>query len=789
VSVVLAVHLVVAALAGALGHRLGRRVFWVAALAPLATVALVALNAGRVLDGEALTERYQWVEGLDLAVSFRVDAFALLMLGIVGVIGVLIMVYASQYFHDEPGLARFSSLLVLFTGAMTGLVAADDLLLLFVFWELTSITSYGLIGFKDQSAAARTAATQALVITSVGGLVLLAGIVLLSIATGAGSISALEATDVSGSLAGWAAVLILVGCFTKSAQLPFHGWLPGAMAAPTPVSAFLHSATMVKAGVFLIARLSPHLAELPVWRPLTVGVGLATMGWGGYRALRQTDLKLLLAYGTVSQLGMLVAVFGAGEPKLLLAGTALLFAHAIFKASMFMVVGIVDHATHTREIDRLSGLARAMPVVLVVAVIGGASMSGVFPLLGFVSKEAALVGLLDAHFALHLGATAVFVVASGLTAAYTLRYLWGGFATKAGVVTEVRRPAPLFVAPAAVLAVPTVALGLGVGWANQLLVPAAGALDPGARNFELHLWAGVNTAFVASLGALAIGAVLFALRSDVNRFQQALARSWTAADAFQEGLYRTLRGSARLTGVVQSGSLPLYLAVIIVASLAVPLAALVGDARLPEWPFAESPLQVLVAGLTMVAAVGLTVARRRFAAVLLLGALGFGSTSIFVLHGAPDLALTQILIETVAVVVYVLVLRHLPQRFVAFQWNTAIAARAAVALLVGVVMFLLTVTAASDRTAVPVDAEMAALSYPEAHGRNVVNVTLVDFRGFDTVGEAVVLGVASLGVVSLVLANRRPAGPPVMHGERPDLAGDHATVAGPPVMHGERPGA
>ena len=762
---VLLAHLAVAVLVAALGGRLGRRVFLLAALAPASTVALVGLTAGDVFDGRPVIQRYGWVTDLGLAWSFLVDAFAALMLAIVGGIGVLVMVYASQYFSDGPGLARFCATLTVFTGAMTGLVASDDLLLLFVFWELTSITSYGLIGFDDQSSSARSAATQALLLTGGGGLVLLAGLVLLMLATGAGSFSALEGTVAQGSMASWAAVLILLGCFTKSAQVPFHGWLPGAMAAPTPVSAYLHSATMVKAGVFLIARLSPTLVELPPWRPLTMTVGLATMIWGGYRALRQNDLKLVLAYGTVSQLGMLVAVFGGGEPKLLLAGTALLLAHAVYKASLFMVVGIIDHSAHTRDLRRLSGLGRAMPLVLAVSGISAASMAGVIPLLGFVAKEAALVGLLDASFDLNALATAVFVAASGLTAGYTMRYLWGAFADRPGVETDLHLPGPLFVAPAALLVIPTIVLGLAVGWADRVLGAAASALDEEAERYHLSLWHGWSTAFTLSLVALALGAVLFLLRHRVERAQRAVGRSWSAADVFHRGLYEGLQEAGRITGIVQSGSLPLYLGVIILATVTVPFAVLLldGDLRWPgDWPVAENPLQGVVAALTMIAAVGLAVARRRFASVLLLGAVGFGSTSVFVLHGAPDLALTQVLIETVAVVVFVLVLRHLPQRFESFRWGGAIAARVAVAAFVGVAVFVLTVTAAMDRSLEPIDPGLAALSYPEGHGRNVVNVTLVDFRGFDTVGEAVVLSVAALGVVSLVLANRRRTGPPIM---------------------------
>ena len=756
---VLVLHVAVAALAGVLGGRLGRRVFLLTALAPLGTVVWVLAEGGAVLDGTPVAQRTEWVPELGLDLSFRVDAFALMMLGIVGGIGVLVMLYASEYFHHEKGLPRFAALLTAFTGAMTGLVAADDLLLVFVFWELTSVTSYGLIGFKDEDPAARSAATQALLITGAGGLALLAGMLLLTSTTGATSISALgelaAAGGIGGTQASWAAALILLGCFTKSAQVPFHGWLPGAMAAPTPVSAYLHSATMVKAGVFLVARLAHPLADLPPWRPMTIGVGLATMCWGGYRALRQTDLKLVLAYGTVSQLGMLVAVFGSGESKLLFAGSALLLAHAVYKASLFMVVGIIDHSTHTREISRLSGLRRAMPTVAVVSVLGGASMAGVIPLLGFLAKEAAIVGYQQAAFAAAGLALAVFVGAAGLTTAYTLRFLWGAFADRPGVTTEIHRPGALFVLPAAVLAVPTVLLGVAPALTDEIVRPAAGALYEKAATYELILWPGITSAFLLSLLALAIGAALFAVRARVEALQAALGRQRTAADHFQRLLGASLRGAARVTGLVQHGSMPLYLGVILLGMVAIPLVHLIGDVRVPDGAVvAESPVQAVVIVGSMLAAAGLAVTRRRFAAVLLLGTVGFSSAALFVLQGAPDLALTQILVETVSVVMFVLVLRHLPDRFRVVPWSTANAARIAVAGIVGAFMFGVTLTALADRTAAPVDEEVAALAYPQGDGSNVVNVTLVDIRGFDTVGEAIVLVVAALGVLGIVRANR-----------------------------------
>lgn len=761
----LVIHVAVAALAAALGSRLRAKVFWVAALAPASTVIWAIANAGDVHDGTPVTQHRGWISELGLDLRFVIDEFSLMMLFIVAGIGVLVFLYASQYFGDEEGLGRFSALLTIFAGSMTGLVTADSLILIFVFWELTSVTSYGLIGFKDTKAAARGAALQALVITGAGGLALLAGLILLTVSTGSSTLSGLAEVTVAGDMASFAAVLILIGCFTKSAQVPFHGWLPGAMSAPTPVSAYLHSATMVKAGVFLVARLSPHLAELAPWRPMTLIFGLSTMAWGGYRALRQTDLKLLLAYGTVSQLGMLIAVFGAGESKLLFAGTALLAAHAVFKASLFMVVGIIDHSTGTREISELSGLRKSMPVVAVTAVIGGASMAGFIGLAGFLAKEAAILGLIQSKITAADLATIAFVAASALTGAYTLRFLWGAFTDAPDADTHIHRPSALFVLPAAILIIPTVVFGLVDTWATDIVSPAAGALYEPASVYKLHLWPGFTSALGLSALAIAGGAALFWVRKPIEAWQTRMARKRDAADLFGDGLQGVLQAAAKSVGVIQPGSLPVYLAVILLAVIALPLVVLIDDVSVPgEWVLVESPLQAVVILATMFAAGVLTVVDRRFAAVLLLGAVGLGSASLFVIQGAPDLALTQLLVETVSVAIYVFVLRHLPARFKAPPVSGANALRVGVAVLVGITVFFLTIASAADRTEEPVDADLIALSYPEADGSNVVNVTLVDFRGFDTVGEALVLVVAAVGVVSLVRANRNEDEP------NPDVA-------------------
>ncbi len=341
----LALHASIALLVVSAGPRLGRRVFWLALAAPLTTTVWAATQTGGVIDGSTPTADLTWVPGLGLDLDLRLTAMGLLMTWLIGGVGALVMVYASGYFgDDQPGLGRFAATLVVFAGAMCGIVWSDNLLGLFVFWEMTSVCSYLLIGFDDRSETARNSALQALLITGSGGLALLAGVVLIATEAGTTSLSAIVADPPSGGAVTAGVVLVLVGAATKSALVPFHGWLPGAMAAPTPVSAYLHSATMVKAGVYLVAVLSPAFADVGPWRPLTVGLGGVTMVWGAYQSLRRDDLKLIMAYGTIAALGLMIALFGLGGTKTTFAAVGVLVAHAVYKACLFMVVGIVDHA-------------------------------------------------------------------------------------------------------------------------------------------------------------------------------------------------------------------------------------------------------------------------------------------------------------------------------------------------------------------------------------------------------------------------------------------------------------
>jgi NADH:ubiquinone oxidoreductase subunit 5 (subunit L)/multisubunit Na+/H+ antiporter MnhA subunit len=371
-SLILSLHAVLALAAGLAGRRLGRGVLWLTAIGPAAALAYaVALTVG---DGDVVTASGTWAPGLGLDLDLRLDGFGLLFWWLIAGIGLLVMLYGLRYFDERDDLGRFASMLVLFAGAMLLLTASDNVFVLFVAWELTSITSYLLIGFQDDQVPARSSALQALLVTGSGGLALLGGLVLLGQEAGTWSLFDILAAPPTTATAGAGLVLVLLGAMTKSAQVPFHFWLPGAMAAPTPVSAYLHSATMVKAGIYILARMAPAFA--PVfgwWQPTLLTIGIVTLLLGGYRAMQATDLKALLAYGTVSQLGFIVLLVGAGDTDLTHAGVALILAHALFKAPLFLTVGVVDHAAHTRDLRRLDGVGASMPITAWSAGIAAAS--------------------------------------------------------------------------------------------------------------------------------------------------------------------------------------------------------------------------------------------------------------------------------------------------------------------------------------------------------------------------------------------------------------------------------
>src|SRR5262245_16650506 len=763
-AALLVLHLVVGLGVIACAGPLGRRAVWVAVVAPAVTLGWLATMAGGVLRGTPVVQRVAWVPALGLNLDLRLDGFAALFVLLIAGVGVLVLAYSGSYLPATgEGQTRLIGLVVLFAGSMLGLVLADNLLLLFGFWELTSITSYLLIGNDDRDPEARRAALQALLITGAGGLALLGGVVLIGEAAGTYRLSAVLAHPPAGPTVTAGLVLVLVGAFAKSAQYPLHSWLPAAMVAPTPVSAYLHSATMVKAGVYLVGRLAPAFATVGVWRPLVIPVGLVSMLAGGLRALAQDDLKALLAFGTISQLGFMIVLLGLGSPAALVAGCALVLAHGLYKAALFLVVGIADHQAGTRDVRRLGPWGPGWRPTLVVAAVAAASMAGVPLTYGFVAKEEDFDALAHGPFAWSALVLGLVVAGSVLTAAYSLR-------TGAGLLGWLREgderpdaaPAPRggFLAPAALLAALTIVLGVAPALTDRWAGGAARALDPAVGTVHLAIWHGVNLALVLSAVALTGGVLLYLGRRTIAPVLAAGARLPPGGRVYEAVRRGVDRGAVRLTAVVQSGSLPAYAGIILTTAALLVTGGLLSGPGWPGWPriLGPAPEVAICIALTVTAVAAATV-RRRFSAALLLGATGYAMAGLFVVLGGADLALTQVAIETLTTVLFVLVLRRLPDRFEGRAPFGGRAVRVAAAAAVGVTVFLLALTAAGQHPSLPVSDQVVARGLPDGHGRNLVNVILVDFRGYDTLGEITVLAAAAIGVVALARAGRRPRGP------------------------------
>ncbi|MGY1664661.1 Na+/H+ antiporter subunit A [Geodermatophilus sp. SYSU D00696] len=762
----LSLHLLAALLAPLLVRWWGRQAFLVLALVPAAGFVWTVLQLRTVLAGDEVRETVPWIPALDLDVALRLDALALTFAALVTGIGALVFVYCARYFEpDDEGTGRFAGNLTAFAGSMLGLVLADDLLLLYVFWELTTVFSFLLIGGSGRRLASRRAASQALILTTAGGLAMLVGLVLVGQASGSFLLSEVVADPGSGTAMVAGTALVLAGAVTKSAMVPFHFWLPAAMEAPTPVSAYLHAAAMVKAGIYLVARLAPGFADVPGWRPVVLGLGLATMLVGGYRSLRQNDLKLLLAFGTVSQLGFLLVLVGGGSRELAAAGLTMTVAHALFKSTLFLTVGVVDHSTGTRDLRQLSGLGRRLPVLAGAGLLAGASMAGVPPLLGFVGKEAAFAALWEGGLPSRTAAAfelTGLVLGSVLTAAYTLRFLWGAFARKPGVpdTDPAHPPGPLFLTAPGLLAL----AGLAAGPASPLLAPLvttyAEALPLLAPEYEeLALWHGWKPALALSAVTLLGGAALFALRDPLYRFQRRRAVGASADEGYWNVIQAIDRLAVLVTGTTQRGSLPAYLGTILVVVLALPGTLLLTRAPWPgEWRAWDTPVQAVV-GVVVVTAAALALRiRQRLSAVLVVGVTGYGLAVVFALQGAPDLALTQFLVETLTLVVFVLVLRKLPKDITERHRPRERAVRGVIAVAVGAFMAAVGAVALSARTATPVSEGWPGPAYEFGGGKNVVNVTLVDIRAWDTLGEISLLVVAATGVASLVFLRGRTGG-------------------------------
>ncbi len=755
-------------------------VAWIAGLTALSGGALLGLTAPAIFAGDILRAGVEWFPRV--AFGFRMDGLAWTFAGIILAIGALVVLYARYYLAEDDPPARFFAYLLAFMGAMLGIVLADNLILLMVFWELTSLTSFLLIGFWRHRADARQGARMALTVTGAGGLCLLGGMVVLGHIVGSYSLDvvlASGATIRADPLYPVALVLILLGAFAKSAQFPFQFWLPHAMAAPTPVSAYLHSATMVKAGVFLLARLYPALGGSELWFYLVAGTGLVTLTLGAAFAIFQQDLKGLLAYSTISHLGLITLLFGLDSPLAVVAGIFHILNHAAFKASLFMAAGIIDHETGSRDMRQLNGLWHAMPITATLAMVASSAMAGVPLLNGFLSKEMFFAETLqlDTHPVFEVLVPLVAVVAAALAVTYSVRFIHDVFfnGEPVGLTRTPHEPPRWMRIPVEILVVVCLAVGIvpGLTIGPILAVAARGALGDQVPAYSLALWHGFNVPLLMSTIALAAGVALyFALQKTVNLHTIAHL-PMSGKRVFDRTMRILERSGRRFIAISPDSTLPGALAWIFATSIAAMAWPLLrfgfGDAGPAVAPLGEVPVAVgtLLWLLAVGGAIGVVACHRhRFVALLLLGVTGLAVSIGFVLMSAPDLALTQLLVEIATLALMVVVLHFLPptsppERGVWRRWRDTVLALATGA---GITLIAHAVMTRPSRSISPFFLDRAL---PEGGGTNAVNVIIVDFRGLDTLGEIAVLGVAALLVYALLCnfrirgseAGASPAGP------------------------------
>ncbi len=740
--------------------------FFLALAAAVAASIGFGLQLGRVAAGETILISYNWIPSLGIDLAFRFDGLSLLFALLISVIGILVVIYASAYLRHHPDQGRLQLLLMAFMGSMLGLVTADHVVLLFVFWELTTVTSFLLVGFDHEKASARRSALQALLVTGFGGLALLVGLIVLAESVGSYRLSEILAADPAliqaSSFYPLILILVLIGAFTKSAQFPFHFWLPNAMAAPTPVSAYLHSATMVKAGIYLMARLQPTLGGTDAWFYALTIAGAITAVWSSMMALRQTDLKLMLAWTTVMALGTLTMFLGSSIGIAVLAAITFLIVHAFYKCALFLVIGNVDHGAGTRDIERLGGLGRAMPITALIAAAAGLSMAGVPPFLGFIGKELKYEGALaiaDGPLLIAGAAIAANAMMVAVAMAIVIRVFF------------MRAPSananPGHEAPIAMWAGPFLlaAAGLLTGLLPSLIgkMAIAPAVNDVLREdyaVKLYLWHGVNLPLMMSLVTVGIGAVLFwrgrQVRAGLDRLVGMLPMTGDRAfDLFMAGIQAMAVG---ITRRLQTGVLGHYLIVVFSVIVFGAGAALVTSGVSFHFDRA-TPVPLLawpIAAMMVVAAAVVVISRSRLLAIAALGLVGIGVALIFLMFSAIDVAMTQLLIETLFVVLIAVVLLKLPGfAGTPHPGRLGQVRDAVIAIGAGLVVAMVTIGVALT----PLDLEITRFfeqsSYPEAYGQNIVNVILVDFRALDTLGEIAVVGVAALAVIALLKVRPR----------------------------------
>lgn len=741
-----------------------------AGLVTLASLGLLLQQAPQVFAGQTLLEHMPWVPELGLNLSFRLDGLSLMFGLLITGIGLLIITYAHFYLSKNDSAAKFYSLMMLFMSAMLGIVLSDNLLVLLVFWELTSISSFLLVGYWGEKQDARTGARMALAVTGGGGLLMLAGFVLLGHMAGTYEISALSAhtTQIQQhALFVPMLLLILLGCFTKSAQFPFHFWLPDAMAAPTPVSAYLHSATMVKAGVFLLARLYPVFAGAALFEWLVTGTGLITVCFAALIAIFKHDLKGLLAYSTISHLGLIVFLIGLGSPLAALAAMFHVLNHATFKAALFMVAGIIDHETGSRDLRKLGGLYALMPWTATLAMVAAAGMAGIPLTGGFLSKEMFFTEALAVPTGVWQWGIGIAVTIAGLcSAAYSFRLIHDSFfnpALQANGLAELPNPKPHdppwgMRLPVLVLVVLSLAVGLlpSLTFGPMVFLATAAMIGQPLPDYHIALWHGFNLPLLMSAVAVLGGAALYFGLNRGGRLHRLVSEDWFGPVRGKLLFDRLIDGLFRLAGLwtmrLENGSLQRYLAWFFGAALVAAVLPVIGvslhagDRVLVPATWPALALWLLLLGACAALLQGY---RKYFRAVVLVGVIGLVTSLAFVGLSAPDLALTQLSVEIVSTAILLMGLALLPQSAPMESTRRRRVRDAVLALAGGAgIGWLAWLMLTRDHSSI--SWFFLQNSLPKGGGTNVVNVILVDFRGYDTFGEITVLAIAAIGVLALM---------------------------------------
>ncbi|KIQ01904.1 monovalent cation/H+ antiporter subunit A [Agrobacterium tumefaciens] len=746
--------------------RLGHRAAWLLAIAPALAFAHFLSFLPEIAAGEVITGGYVWVPSFNLSFSWFIDGLSLTFALLITGIGTLIVLYAGGYMKGHPQQGRFLAFLLLFMGAMLGVVVSDSLMMLFVYWELTSITSFLLIGFDHKREASRRAALQALGVTGGGGLALLAGLIFIWNISGTTQLSLLvHGNDVLRQSPFYFATLLLVlgGAFTKSAQFPFHFWLPNAMEAPTPVSAYLHSATMVKAGVYLLMRLNPVLGDTAAWEILLPFFGGLTMLTGAFLAIRQTDLKLMLAYTTVSSLGLLVMLTGIGTEHAIEAAVLYLVAHSLFKGALFMVAGIIDHEAGTRDVTKLGGLRKAMPITFIAAMAAALSMAGLPPFLGFLAKEEIYYALAHANPRAILF-TGIAIIGNALMLAIAFAVALKPFIGKPRKTPKQAHEGPvlLWLGPAVLALVGLLAALFSGGFHAFVSTPMATAIAGEPRPVTMSLIPHIGVPLGLSLLTVALGVVVYTnLARARGLMDRALISAGPGPDrAFDAVISGLVKLSFYVTRIIQPGRLEFYVTVtfaIIALVLLVPLFAYGELPAMPSWPADMLLHEFTFIVIAIIGLIAVLTAASRLTAIVALGIQGFAVAVLFLLFGAPDLAFTQFMVETLSVVILTLVMTRLRLSPSDHRHRGQKLLDGTIALACGTGFALLLLKATERPFNTGLTEFFSAYSKIIAHGNNVVNVIIVDFRGTDTLGEIAVVMITALAILALIRIRAKPA--------------------------------